>query len=359
MKLALVVLVTRYWMDHLKFIKEKMLKDNTDRFIVITSINPPTEAVVAFAKWKGWQTVVVGDRKSPDVWQADGVVYLGMKEQNDLFGDFAKDLPENTYTRKMIGYIYAIKNGAKYIFESDDDNIPYGFGQKKVEAVISGDLSDGRKSIANKDGWANVYKDFGADGCWPRGFPVELISSKTKQEYGKATKNPLVVQFLADLDPDVDAIFRMTHTESTIFKKNLAFSLKKGTYCPFNSQATLWSQEAFPLMFFPLFVPDRVTDILRGYIAQTCLWGIGSTLEFRSPVVYQERNAHNLLKDFEQEYMLYENADLWSKMLKREVVGGGTADELFEKALALLCKEGFLDNKNMSFYSDFLKEIGV
>lgn len=333
------------------------MQNKVDRFIVITSINPPTEAVRAFAQWKGWQTIVVGDRKSPEGWQSDGVVYLGIKDQHKIIGNFARNLPENTYTRKMIGYLYAIKNRANYIFESDDDNTPYKFGQKKVEDSIAGDLPDNRTSITSRDGWINIYKDFGADYCWPRGFPIELITSDTKQDYGLASKKSLVIQFLADLDPDVDAIFRMTSKRVTRFKKNLAFSLGKGTYCPFNSQATLWSKKAFPLMFFPLFVPDRVTDILRGYIAQTCLWEIGSTLEFQSPIVYQERNAHNLLKDFEQEYMLYKNADLWSKMLKTEVVGHD-ASELFGSAINSLCEKGYMDKRNKKFYADFLQEIG-
>lgn len=334
-----------------------MFKNDTDRFIIITSINPPTEAVVAFAKWKGWQTIVVGDRKSPDVWKADGVVYLGIKEQIDLFGDFAKNLPENTYTRKMMGYIYAIRNGANYILESDDDNIPYDKGQEIVEASIAGNLLANRKLVANSTGWANIYQDFGVDYCWPRGFPIELITSEAKQKYGTPLRKPLVTQFLADLDPDVDAIFRMTCKKVTKFAKDLSFSLDIGTYCPFNSQATLWSKKAFPLMFFPLFVPDRVTDILRGYIALTCLWELGSTLDFQSPVVYQERNAHNLLKDFEQEQMLYKNADIWSKLLRKEV-SGTTPGELFANSLEVLCDSGFIDQKNVKLYADFINEIG-
>jgi len=42
-----------------------------NKFIIITSINPPTEAVKAFASWNGWTTLVVGDRKSPKKWEID------------------------------------------------------------------------------------------------------------------------------------------------------------------------------------------------------------------------------------------------------------------------------------------------
>ena len=96
-----------------------------NRFIIITSINPPTDAIRSFASWLGWTTVVVGDRKSPRDWHHENVVYLSVEDQINLAPDFAKFLPENTYTRKMMGYLFAFRHGAEAIFESDDDNIPY------------------------------------------------------------------------------------------------------------------------------------------------------------------------------------------------------------------------------------------
>ena len=42
--------------------------------------------------------------------------------QYEILLNFAKICPENNYARKNIGYLYAIKNGAKLIFETDDDN---------------------------------------------------------------------------------------------------------------------------------------------------------------------------------------------------------------------------------------------
>lgn len=78
------------------------------KFIIITSINPPTAAVEEFSKWDGWTTVVVGDRKSPVDCNWGNVVYLSLEKQKELFPDFCGFLPENTYLRKMIGYLYAL-----------------------------------------------------------------------------------------------------------------------------------------------------------------------------------------------------------------------------------------------------------
>ena len=67
-----------------------------NRFIIITSINPPTQAVRVFATWPGWTTVVVGDRKSTGDWSLEGVVYLSIEDQIELFPEFARTLPEYT-----------------------------------------------------------------------------------------------------------------------------------------------------------------------------------------------------------------------------------------------------------------------
>ncbi|PIO68768.1 hypothetical protein TELCIR_09431 [Teladorsagia circumcincta] len=37
-----------------------------------------------------------------------------------------RNLPYKSYTRKNIGYLYAIEHGAEWIYDTDDDNKPYG-----------------------------------------------------------------------------------------------------------------------------------------------------------------------------------------------------------------------------------------
>ena len=47
-----------------------------------------------------------------------------LKTQKKLDFQSIKFIPENHYSRKNIGYLHAISNGAKIIFETDDDNLP-------------------------------------------------------------------------------------------------------------------------------------------------------------------------------------------------------------------------------------------
>ena len=44
-----------------------------------------------------------------------------------------------------------------------------------------------------------------------------------------------------------------------------------------------------------------MTDIWRSFVAQRCLWELGAGVVFHAPEVYQERNTHSLIADFEAE----------------------------------------------------------
>ncbi|TAK71680.1 MAG: hypothetical protein EPO19_04400 [Betaproteobacteria bacterium] len=329
-----------------------------ERFVVITSINRPSEAIYEFARWSGWHVIVVGDRKTPEGWQCDGVTYLGIDQQYDEFPELASAIPENTYTRKMLGYLYAMQRGATTIFETDDDNIPYRDAAATIGTLLSAaDRASGER-IKSDAGWVNIYANFGAPRCWPRGFPIEYINQdKPSGQEGFDRKPWGVMQFLADADPDVDAIYRIVSGEPVYFSRQKMFFLEEGTFCPFNSQATLWLSEAFPLMFFPLGVSDRVTDILRGYLALACLWKHERTVAYSSPIVYQKRNKHDLLRDFQQEIPIYQNADAWSRRLKG--LGGTNAAECFRMALATLCSDGSISSENIHLYEQFLLSASV
>ena len=166
-----------------------------------------------------------------------------------------------------------------------------------------------------------------------------------------------IVQFLADEDPDVDAIYRMVDGAPSYFAKGRKFFLDAGTYCTVNSQATLWTSEFFPLLFFPIGVFDRVTDILRGYILTAALWQMGFSAAYASPIVYQKRNVHNLHKDFLQEIPLYVNAASWCSLLKE--IQSNNPVEFYREAIRLLERQNVFSADNATAYELFLKAAGI
>lgn len=84
-------------------------------------------------------------------------------------------------------------------------------------------------------------------------------------------------------------------------------ALAEGSWCPFNSQNTAWFPDAYPLMYLPPFCSFRVTDIWRSFVAQRIAWLNGWAILYEGPTVRQERNEHDLMKDFADEIPGYLN----------------------------------------------------
>ncbi len=268
-----------------------------DKWIVLTTINQPSGAILEYSEFSrrnDWGMVVVGDTKTPPDWNVPGVEYLSIDRQNDLFGEFSKAVPTRHYARKNLGYLYAMTQGARVILETDDDNRPYPKFGTGLDIEVEG------KRIGGTD-WANVYRHFTDKLIWPRGLPLDRIH-EAGNDLGTMKASCPVQQFLADADPDVDAIYRL------LFKDNLTFNkspetviLGKGTYCPYNSQNTLHFKECFDLLYLPSHVSFRMTDIWRSFVAQRVLWSRGYELCFHPATVYQSRNEHDLMRDFKDE----------------------------------------------------------
>ena len=309
----------------------------SDKFIVITSINEPTEAVRQYAKWKGWSVIVIGDEKTPAEWYWPNVNYIGFEERDE-------SLPKNSYSRKILGYIYAIRAGAQWIFETDDDNIPYPHAQGILENMIEGWQVP--ESWRSENGWLNIHRLMGEDEWWPRGYPLELVKDN-HMERGGVIKPWSIMQFMCNKDPDVDAISRLTNDNEIYFTQDRTVVLEEGTFCTINSQATLWGKEAFPFMLLPIMVPDRVTDILRGLMATVCCWSIGRSVAYSGALVRQDRNPHNLLSDLNEEFQLYINTNRWSQLL--------TGSASFRECIIRLCKDQTLSLLNVKAWELFMK----
>jgi len=268
------------------------------QYIVITSIFEPTEAVIKFSKIKNFKLLVVGDKKTPKKWSYKNVNYFGLEEQNSIDLNFSKLLPLNHYSRKMMGYLFAIRNDATIIYDTDDDNIP-------KENWSIPDFNGPFKFIKGNSGFYNVLKNFSDVKIWPRGFPLQkILSPDSDISFLSTDKKNFSIgiwQGLVDEDPDVDAIYRLTIGDTVYFKNNPPIILESGTICPINTQNTAFTLNTFPLLYIPAYVSFRFTDILRGLIAQPILWAAGYRLGFQKATVVQHRNPHNLLKDFESE----------------------------------------------------------
>lgn len=272
--------------------------------LVVTSINPPNAALRELAAGcisHGWDFVLAGDSKSPADFQLDGCRFLSLQAQCESGFSLGARCPERSYTRKNIGYLAAMQAGADVIVETDDDNHPDGaFWNPRREEV------DCR--VVEKDGWVNAYRYFSAGFIYPRGLPLAHAREEIPAAGCLSTHACPIQQGLADADPDVDAVYRMLFPLPHHF--GIAHDpvlLRNGSWCPFNSQNTTFFQRAFPLLYLPACCSFRMTDIWRSFVAQRVLQAMGLGVVFHGPTVWQERNDHDLHRDFTDELPGYLN----------------------------------------------------
>lgn len=313
--------------------------------LVITSIQGAGNRVLRQyaqqCRERGLHFIVAGDCKTPENFNLEGCEYLGIKEQQELPFRLAKLLPHNNYAKKNLAYLQAIRQGHSVIIETDDDNIAREeFWQPKHIEV--------RGALAGNGSWVNIYSYFSETFIWPRGFslpnlkdPLPALNATAASFYSP------VQQALVDDNPDVDAIYRLCHELPFRFRNGLPVILDKGTVCPFNSQNTTWFSPVFLLMYLPSYCSFRMCDIWRSFIAQRILWTNGWHLSFLPGNAYQERNEHDLIKDFGEEVNGYLNNHTIVKALRalelkegpqhiadnlracyRQMIAGGYIDEL-------------------------------
>lgn len=322
---------------------------NSSRFVIITTINPFTKAIGEIANLGKYRLVLVGDLKTSP-YKNSKLAFLDVKAQKRLPFLSLRTCPYNSYQRKNIGYLYAISNGAKTIIDTDDDNYPlknWGdvrFGLQDIRLVSSPKI-------------VNIYSEFTKEKIWPRGFPLDSLQTCKKIVAVKKNARIGVWQGLVNNDPDVDAIYRLTNGKRINFEKNKSrYALSSGVYCPFNSQNTAWEKSFFWYLYLPVTVSFRVTDILRGYVAQRCLWEHGALLGFTGATMYQDRNKHDLLSDFESEIPCYLFANKIIDMLDKISLSDSPADNL-ERVYSKLARDGIVKNGELSSLRNWTRDV--
>ncbi len=330
------------------------------KWIIITTINSPTKSLEKLAQLKDWQLLVIGDKKTPLDWHLDNCIYLNITDQLKLNYKIIDFLPWNHYSRKNIGYLYAIEHGAKVIYDTDDDNILIKSTIPVLPKNSQTLLYNGTESVINP------YMYFGTNQLWPRGYPLSKILTHgillgEENSFTQSTEQiyPYIQQGLADLDPDVDAILRLTKGVGTIVfdKTKEPISLPKNCLCPFNTQNTVIHSEAFWGLLIPITTAFRVCDIWRGYWAQRLLWDIGGNICFTTATVVQERNDHNLMHDFIDEIDLYTKTE---SLIETLLNWKSTSNSFFNRAKDLtdiMIKKDFYKAKEKDLLQAWLEDL--
>ena len=241
---------------------------------------------------------------------------------------------------------------ANVIAETDDDNFPYeGKYLQNISCMIDAE-------IIQDQGWINIYKFFTDIRVWPRGFPLEYVNESflfSNLQPKQPISSP-VQQFLANRNPDVDAIYRLTNEVNIVFKDRW-IALSKNSYCPFNSQNTIWFPEAYPLLYLPSFVSFRMTDIWRSLVAIRCLHAQNLFITFGPATMFQERNTHNLLNDFKEEIPGYFYNNMIMQNLEKLSLSSTNMLSNLYKCYESLVKADFIPKQELHLVKLWISEI--
>ena len=266
------------------------------KFIITTTINPPTEAIIKFDNMKDWTLIVIGDKKTPNNYSLQNGIYVSPSDQEEYHKELSDCIGWNCIQRRNFGLLKAYDLNADIIATIDDDNIP---------------TEDwGKNLIVSKDFEVNYFKtDLLAfdpisvtnyNHLWHRGFPLQLLANR---KYTKS-KQKVFIDVQADFwdgDPDIDAICRMEHAPICKFERNI-FPFSSNKFSPFNSQNTFLSRKIIKDYFlFPHI--GRMDDIWASYYVES----LGYKVAYNKASVYQERNIHDLTIDLKKEIIGYEN----------------------------------------------------
>jgi hypothetical protein len=243
------------------------------KWAVCTTIHPPSDAILGFGKLQDWALVVVGDEGTPAFPDLGSrAVMLDAAAQRRMAHDFAglfELLPWRHFGRKNVGYLYAILHGAEEVWDFDDDNVLKAGVQPTAPSADAVAPKVGADCAA-----FNPYPHMGAPAsdveAWPRGFPLNLIRAPCAHtlEAVAAAGDVAVWQSLANNEPDVDGIFRLTRLTPFSFDANSETSviIPQRVFCPYNAQATLVLQPALWSLLLPVTVSARLLECVAAML---------------------------------------------------------------------------------------------
>jgi len=280
-----------------------------ETWVVITSINPLRQRYLDYLNLE-WNVVIVADMKTPvdslQELKSDNFHVLTIEMQDKYFPVLSRLIPYNSYSRKNLGYLYAAMRGATKIWDTDDDT--FIRSQFLQESFLS-NFTD--ICLVKGSNVFNPYEFFALNArLWPRGYPLNLVL-KNEKSYESIQSNLDisylekidVIQTLVNLCPDVDAIYRLTvsNSEFNFNGTRELLLIEPPLVAPGNTQSTLWMKNSsFLWTYIPSTLTFRFCDIFRSYVLQS-----NCKVAYAGFVSEQFRNPHNLMEDFASEIECY------------------------------------------------------
>lgn len=343
---------------------------------VTTTIKSSAECIRETSKYM--KVVVIGDEGSvgaySDEINSQNIEFLGLELQAELYPALSSALPNRSFSRKNIGIAHAIlAMSACTVWDFDDDNCPTDATAALFRRVMDErGLQNHRAAfwLTSESLVVNPYLLFGSsDFIWPRGYPLDLIEKKEIPRIVRISDtvdlNMDVIQVIQDVDPDVDAIWRLQNGvhdfkwKSSSAIKDSIIGIHPSKFTPFNAQATLISRSAAALAYLPWTIHGRVSDIWRSYIMQYLLSKMNGAIGFSSASVNHFRNSHDYMADHDAELQLYAQTSALARYLDKRQPKNCSMREEYVALMDDLYIRGFVEHGDVhtaSIWADFMIE---
>lgn len=327
---------------------------------VTTTINIP-RVIKLFAKCDAdMHFIVIGDRKTPDeevikLLEGTNHTYLSADYQKKLGYKCLELIGDNSIQKRNIGFLEALKYGAKYIYSFDDDNFSialnhfYAFRQ-----VLTASWSG--VQVSGDNGWFDVGQ-YLLPKSPHRGFPRQV---KHAPRYSTVTGAKIgVAAGVCILDPDIDSVERIANAPDV---QQVSLLLEAGlvvhpnTKTVWNSQNTCVVRELIPAWGMISHV-SRMDDIYASVVCHRIMREHGYYAHFGRPFAGQERNQHNLVKDLRGEVDGYETVVQLADLLDNTPLLGKSVLEDARRIWMTLNHASFIPGRSVSTMMAYLDDV--
>ncbi|KAM7270466.1 hypothetical protein ACFE04_029680 [Oxalis oulophora] len=341
----------------------------SEKWVVVSVSDYPSDSLKRIARIKGWQTLCIGNSRTPKDWSLKGTIFLSLEQQALLGFRIVEFLPYDSFVRKNVGYLFAIQHGAKKIFDADnrgqviDDDLAKHFDVEltgegaRQETILQYSHENVNRTVVNP------YIHFGQRSVWPRGLPLENVGEIGHEEYYTEVfgGRQFIQQGISNGLPDVDSVFYFTR-KTPLEAFDISFderapkvALPQGMMVPMNSFNTMYHSSAFWGLMLPVSVSTMASDVMRGYWSQRLLWEIGGYVVVYPPTVhrYDKIEAY----PFSKEKDLHVNV---GRLIKFLISWRSSKHRMFEKILQLsfaMAEEKFWTEKDVKFTAAWLQDL--
>ncbi|KAK6746233.1 hypothetical protein RB195_012383 [Necator americanus] len=237
------------------------------------------------ASLQGWELVVVVEDSASDILDMDGVHLITFNQHNLPELEFEWGTSLRGYSMKNIGYLYAIKNGAKYIYDAED----------------SITLDEGAVKMFDYDKTTNGLW-FYVNSKMNTRYKITVSCTKLRNENHTNARKRLrlckerpssVVQHglvrgesrAISSDSGIE-----TGADDEFNKFAPHINLAPGVFSAWDSANTLFHYGAFFALFVPVSVTSRSAMVIRSYYIQKLLHLTGASVGIHPPNSVMKRD---------------------------------------------------------------------